>query len=81
MNTDVLASLLRWLITSLAGYLISKGWLTEAGGTALIGAGMAAVTAVWSIAVHKGPKKSDLIETVKATPGIDLKTLQELGIK
>lgn len=81
MNTEVLASLARWFITSAAGYLISQGWLTEAGGSVLIGGSMAAATAVWSIVSHKGPKKADLIETVKATPGIDSKTLRELGIK
>lgn len=77
-NGDQAKSMLRWFLTMLAGYLVSKGYVTGSGADFLVAAGLSGGAAIWSMVFHAGPTKATLTNVVSA---VAPETAEGIGIK
>ena len=65
MNQDQISSMVRWVVTAVCGWLVSKGWINDSLVEGIIGVALALAALGWSMYTHSKP------EALKAAARID----------
>lgn len=75
MNQDQILSIVRWVITAVSGFFVTRGWITSEQTEMLVGVAVALVPLAWSIfLVHTAKGK---VNAAKDVQGVTVVVGQE----
>ncbi len=76
ITQDQVLSVVRWLIATVGGYVVGKGWLSSEQIVLITGVAVAVVPLVWSLFAHT---QANQVRAVTAMPGVDKIIVNELA--
>jgi hypothetical protein len=76
LSQDQLYSFVRWIVTGLCGWLLTKGWIQDEWVPGIIGVALAVASLGWSMWTHTPAQQLKAVERIN--PGIKLEVPEQV---